>query len=72
MARIRITDIREVPTLTPEGQLKEEMLITYLVDGVRAYQTRLPKEGFSPEQAMEQIKAEEKERQKVIGLEFEV
>lgn len=72
MSKITVTDVREGPSGIPGRLGKTDVIVTYTVDDVRAYQTRLNKEDSSPEAIRKQITAEEKDRLQVIGMEIEV
>jgi len=72
MSMIRIVDVRDTPDLTIARSGKTNVQVTYNVDEQRQYVLTLPKEDFSPEKAMDQIKAEEQERLKLIGETFTV
>lgn len=70
--KIKITDSRDIPTIDTAGKLTSEVLITYVVDGVRIYQTRVPKAQSDLASVQKRIEAEERERLKLINQEFEV
>ncbi len=72
MSEITISDMHDVASPDPRRPGKLDKLITYTVDGARAYQTRMPKEEFTPEAAQKQITAEELERLKLVGKTFSV
>ncbi len=70
--KIKITDSRDIPTIDTAGKLTNEVLITYVVDGVRIYQTRVPKAQSDLASVQKRIEAEERERLKLINQEFEL
>ena len=71
--KIKISDIRDVPgTVSADGKLLMDVLVTYVVDGQRIYQTRVPKDKSDLKNVQSIIEKEEKERLKLINQEFEV
>lgn len=72
MSKIRIVDVRDAAGTTIERAGKLDVVITYVVDEQRSYAIGMPKEDFTPEKAMAQIKADEAERLKLIGETFDV
>jgi len=69
---IKITDVRDVPTVSPEGKLTTDVLVTYVVDGQRVYQTRVPKGKSDLPSVQAVIQKEELERQKLVNQEFKI
>jgi hypothetical protein len=69
---IKITDVRDVPTVSPKGELTTDVLVTYVVDGQRVYQTRVPKGKSDLPSVQAVIQKEELERQKLVNQEFKI
>jgi len=69
---IKITDVRDVPTVGPKGELTTDVLVTYVVDGQRVYQTRVPKGKSDLPSVQAVIQKEELERQKLVNQEFKI
>jgi len=79
MAVIRILDYAITPSVFPERRGKQDLTVSYSVDNVRFYRLALPAEEYlTPEgkvdadKLFERVKAEERERLKIIGKTFEV
>jgi hypothetical protein len=69
---IRIEDVRDVPSADMKRVGKMDKQVVYRVDGVRQYWFNMPDDEYTPEKAMERIKTDEKDRQKIIGQTFAV
>ena len=70
--KVRILDVREVPSTDPERFGKMDVLITYQVDPMHVYIIRLPKEEFNEERVREAIRADLEEKAKWLGRELEL
>ncbi len=64
---IRILDKWEALSTLPGRQGKVDVVVNYQVDGTRNYQTRMPKENYSPDAMMKQIDDEEVDRQGILS-----
>lgn len=69
---IRIEDVRDIPGVTIDRAGKMDKQIIYLVNEARRYSFTIPDEDYTPEKAMERIRADERERMKIIGETFVV
>lgn len=69
---IKIEDVRDVPSAVPGRAGKTDKQVIYLVDMVRRYFFLMPMEDYTPDKALEKIKSDETERQKLIGHQFTV
>ncbi len=72
MSTVKILNYQVIFSFAQERMGKKDVIVNYSVDGVRQYSTSMPAEDYTPEKAIEQITAEEKERLKLIGKTFEV
>ncbi|RKY70078.1 MAG: hypothetical protein DRQ24_09865 [Candidatus Latescibacterota bacterium] len=70
--KIKILDVREIPSGEPGRIGKMDLIITYQVDALRTYITTMPKEEFTEERLKEKIKEELTEREKWLGKEIEI
>jgi len=70
--KIKILDVREIPSGEPGRIGKMDLIITYQVDALRTYITTMPKEEFTEERLKEKIKKELTEREKWLGKEIEI
>jgi hypothetical protein len=69
---IKIEDVRDVPSAVPGRNGKTDKQVIYLVDMTRRYFFMMAAEDYTADKAMEKIKADETERQKLIGHQFTV
>lgn len=72
MAKIKIIDVREIPSGKPERVGKLDKIITYQLDALRTYMTTMPIEEFTEEALKKQIAEEIKARATWEGKELEI
>lgn len=72
MAKIKILDMREIPSGDPKRIGKMDRVISYQVDGITTDIIVLPAETFTEEILKTQIKLKSAEKAKWVGKEFEV
>jgi len=70
--KVKILDVRVVPSVEPGRIGKIDVLITYQVDPTHIYMVRLPKEEFTDEKVREAIKKDLEEKRKWVGKELAV
>jgi len=70
--KVKILDIRTVPSVDPERLGKLDTLVTYQVDNFRVYVLRIPKEEVTEEDLKKYIKEDLKKREKFVGKELVV
>jgi len=70
--KVKILDVRDVPSVEPGRIGKIDVLITYQVDPTHIYMVRLPKEEFTDEKVKEAIKKDLEEKRKWVGKELAV
>ena len=68
--RVKILDIRDVPSLDPDRFGKLDVLVTYQLDPTHIYIVRIPKEEFSEERLREVIKRDIEEKKRFVGREI--
>lgn len=70
--KVKILDMREVPSGEPERIGKYDYIITYQIDPLRTFIVTVPKEEYSEEKLREAIRKAEEERGKWVGRELEI
>ena len=65
----RITDSRVVPAAHPSRRGMEDMIIVWLEDGARPYQTFIPAEDYTPDKGIAAVEAEVDKHALIIGHE---
>jgi len=69
---IKIEDVRDVPSADVKRAGKQDKQIIYSVDMARRYALIMPGEDYTPEKARLKIEADEIERLKLLGTNFNV
>ena len=67
MVDAKIIDVRDIPSGEAERIGKMDTMITYQFDAFRTYIITLPKETFTKEKLIEEIRKQEHERAQLIG-----
>ncbi|MHC1600503.1 MAG: hypothetical protein ACXQS5_06775 [Candidatus Methanospirareceae archaeon] len=70
--KVKILDIRTVPSVDPERLGKLDTLVTYQVDNFRVYVLRIPKEEVSEEDLKKYIKEDLEKKKRFVGRELTV
>jgi len=70
--KVKILDIRDVPSTEPDRLGKLDRLVTYQVGPGQVYMIRIPLEEFSEERLKEEIKKDLEERKRWVGKEIEI
>lgn len=70
--KIKIFDVRKVPSAEPDRVGKYDQLVMYELDPMRRYMVRIPEEEFTEEKMKQAIKEDMAERAKYTGKEFEL
>jgi len=70
--KVKIFDIREVPSAEPTRVGKYDKLVMYELDPMRRYIVKMPAEDFSEDRMKQLIKEDIQERAKFTGREFEI
>lgn len=68
----RVTDVRPIPSTDLERRGKEEMLVSWIEDGVRPYQLTLHMEDYSSEKALALVRDQVAAHARIIGVEGKV
>ena len=70
--KVKILDIRTVPSVDPERLGKLDTLVTYQVDNFRVYVLRIPKEEVSEEDLKKYIREDLEKKKRFVGRELTV
>ena len=70
--KVKILDIRTVPSVDPERLGKLDTLVTYQVDNFRVYVLRIPKEEVSEEDLKKYIREDLEKKKQFVGKELTV
>ena len=62
-----ITDSRPIPSIDPARRGMEDMLVSWVEDGVRPYQLTIHSEQYNPNAAMEMVRLAVTEHSLIIG-----
>jgi len=68
--RVKILDVRDVPSTEPGRIGKIDVLVTYQLDPTHIYMVRIPKEEFTDEKVKEVIKKDVEEKKRWVGKEL--
>ncbi len=72
MVKVKIIDIRDIPSADAARMGSMDKVITYQVDPTRTYIVRMPAEEWSQKRMVGVIAADMKERKKWQGKELEI
>jgi len=64
---VTIVDVRDIPSTMPGRIGKVDVLITYQLNAAHVYMIRVPKEEFTEERVVEEIRKDIAEKRKWIG-----
>ena len=70
--KLKIFDIRKVPSAEPTRVGKYDQLVMYELDPLRRYLVKIPMEDFTEERMLQAIKEDIAERAKFAGKEYEI
>lgn len=70
--KIKIFDVRKVPSAEPDRIGKYDQLVLYELDPMRRYIVRIPAEEFTEEKMKQAIKEDMADRAKYQGKEIEI
>jgi len=68
--KVKVLDVRDVPSTEPGRIGKIDVLVTYQLDPTHIYMVRLPKEEFTDEKVKEVIRKDVEEKKRWVGKEL--
>jgi len=68
--RVKILDVRDVPSTEPGRIGKIDVLVTYQLDPTHIYMVRIPKEEFTDERVRGVIRKDVEEKRRWVGKEL--
>jgi len=68
--RVRVLDVRDVPSTEPGRIGKIDVLVTYQLDPTHIYMVRIPKDEFTDEKVREVIRRDVEEKSQWVGKEL--
>jgi len=68
--KVKILDVRDVPSTEPGRIGKIDVLVTYQLDPTHIYMVRVPKEEFTDERVREVIRRDVEEKRRWVGKEL--
>lgn len=72
MAEVKVLDQKRVPSLDPARKGKDDLVVTYSLNGTRGYLIRVPADGAGEQTVIDAIRKDLAARAALVGRTFSV